>query len=162
MGNTVWEYINPVTRNGILTQGESPTMNPVFKIYRYSSKYSGLDGKELSRKGTIENYTTDVGNENSLPFDFKLRQNYPNPFNSTTTITYQLPDDGFATLNIYNILGQKIATLVNEFKPSGKYDINFNADNLASGVYIYKLKINFTKGKSVSFLSATKKFILLK
>jgi photosystem II stability/assembly factor-like uncharacterized protein len=90
----------------------------------------------------------------TTPNDFLLSQNYPNPFNPATTINYQLPQPGFATLKIYDVLGKEVATLVNEEQASGRYSVNFNAGGLASGVYIYRL----TAGK----YSASRKLILLK
>jgi Secretion system C-terminal sorting domain len=65
---------------------------------------------------------------------------YPNPFNPSTTISYQIPKDGLVTLNIYDMLGRKINTLVNKYQSVGKYEVNFNAANLSSGVYIYLLR----------------------
>ncbi|MFZ2325076.1 MAG: T9SS type A sorting domain-containing protein [Ignavibacteriaceae bacterium] len=97
---------------------------------------------------------TSVEDVKSLPTDFALEQNYPNPFNPTTTIRFSLPADNFVSLKIYNLLGQEIATLVNENKIAGNYNINFNASNLSSGVYLYKLDA----GK----FSAVKKLTLLK
>jgi hypothetical protein len=95
------------------------------------------------------------------PKEFSLEQNYPNPFNPTTKIRYtiappNLPKGeaiGKVTLKIYDILGNEVATLVNEEKPAGYYEVEFNASNLASGVYIYRL----TSGKFVS----TKKLMVL-
>lgn len=72
---------------------------------------------------------------------YDLFQNYPNPFNPTTTIRYQIPKSGNVTLKVYDILGAEVATLVNEEKVAGKYEVNFNAI-LASGVYLYKLQAN--------------------
>lgn len=86
--------------------------------------------------------------------EYALDQNYPNPFNPSTTIKFQLPKDGFVTLKVYDILGKEITTLINEEKSQGKYEVNFNASSLSSGVYIYKIQAgDFT---------ASKKLILLK
>jgi BNR repeat-like domain/Secretion system C-terminal sorting domain len=85
---------------------------------------------------------------------YRLNQNYPNPFNPTTTIRYELPQDGVVTIDIYNILGQKVKTILNEFKKADRYEVTFNAAGLASGVYIYRLKVN-------DFIQ-TKKMVLLK
>lgn len=85
---------------------------------------------------------------------FMLHQNYPNPFNPQTTITYQIKERGNVKITIYNILGSKIKELVNENKTAGKYSINFSAENLPSGIYIYRLTSNN--------FSETKKFTLLK
>ena len=81
-------------------------------------------------------------------------QNYPNPFNPTTTIQYVISSEQFVSLKIYDILGKEVATLVNSRKAIGNYKVNFNASNLTSGVYFYRIQAgNFTE---------TKKFILLK
>ncbi len=90
----------------------------------------------------------------SIPLEYALEQNYPNPFNPTTTISYQLPKDGMVTLKVYDILGAEVATLVNEEKIAGKYEVNFNARKLASGVYIYRLQ--------ASDYISVKKMMLLK
>jgi len=105
------------------------------------------------------NFSTITNFENFgvvIPSEFKLYQNYPNPFNSSTVITYHLPVKDFVTLKIYNILGNEVATLVNEEKPAGIYLVNFNSNlyNLASGVYFYRLT---TKN-----YSDTKKLLLIK
>jgi hypothetical protein len=86
--------------------------------------------------------------------EYNLEQNYPNPFNPNTTIKYEIKNSGLVKLNVYNILGSKVAELVNEFKAVGYYSVEFNASNLPSGVYIYELQ-------SSDFISS-KKMILLK
>lgn len=85
---------------------------------------------------------------------FKLAQNYPNPFNPSTTIKYSIPSSEFVTLKVYDILGNEVSTLVNEEKPAGNYEVNFNALNLPSGAYFYRLQ--------TGSLVETKKMILLK
>ena len=93
--------------------------------------------------------------------DYALDQNYPNPFNPITTISYQLPKDGIVTLKVYDMLGREVATLVNDkLKTMGRYNVNFNANSLASGVYIYQLKVNDLAGGNG--YTATKKLMLLK
>ena len=77
---------------------------------------------------------------NEAPKDYSLSQNYPNPFNPATNISYSLPYDGFVSLIIYDMSGREIQTLVNEFKQTGKYIVSFNASQLSSGVYFYKIK----------------------
>lgn len=86
--------------------------------------------------------------------DYAMEQNYPNPFNPSTTIRYQIPQCGLVTLKVYDILGKEIATLINEEKSQGRYEVNFNASFLASGVYFYRLNVNDHID--------TKKMILLK
>jgi hypothetical protein len=79
--------------------------------------------------------------ENDLPTKVELRQNYPNPFNPSTTIAYGLPQTGKVTLEVFDILGRRVATLLNgENKTAGRHTVNFNASNLASGMYIYRLQ----------------------
>jgi hypothetical protein len=86
--------------------------------------------------------TVGVENEDQIPTQYSLSQNYPNPFNPSTKIKYQMPKSGLTTLKIYDILGKEVATLVNENKMAGYYEINFDASQLASGIYIYQLKAN--------------------
>jgi len=97
---------------------------------------------------------TDVGENSSNPTVFKLYDNYPNPFNPSTSIRYSIPEGSFASIKIYNSLGSEVATLVNETKPAGTYEVEFNASDLSSGIYYYTLQAG-------SF-SETKKMILLK
>ncbi len=82
-------------------------------------------------------------NQGSLsPEQFELYPAYPNPFNPVTNISYQLPADSFVSLKVYDILGKEVAALVNEQQKTGRYNVNFNASHLASGVYIYELRTN--------------------
>lgn len=76
---------------------------------------------------------------NETPYSFTLSQNYPNPFNPTTNIKYQIANNNFVTLKIYNILGKEVTTLVNEKQTAGDYEIKFDAGKLSSGIYFYKL-----------------------
>lgn len=105
--------------------------------------------------------TPDAGKviEGAIPEEFELEQNAPNPFNPTTSILYHLPEDGFVTLDIYNLMGQKIRTLVNEQKSAGSYTAKWDGlddagRKVASGVYVYSIKAG-------SF-SDVKKMLLLK
>jgi hypothetical protein len=99
--------------------------------------------------------------EYAQPTEYKLEQNYPNPFNPTTKIRYSIPNvethnDASlrnVTLKIYDILGDEVATLVNEKKEAGYYEIEFNASSIASGVYIYRLQSgSFTSSKKMMVL----------
>lgn len=93
-------------------------------------------------------------NNNNLPVQFKLYQNYPNPFNPKTVISYELLVTNYVKLAVYDLTGREIKTLVNENQQAGKYEVDFSAERLASGVYFYKLQTdNFTE---------TKKMVLLK
>ncbi|MGD8306828.1 MAG: T9SS type A sorting domain-containing protein [Ignavibacteria bacterium] len=98
---------------------------------------------------------TDVTTElPGIPLTYELAQNFPNPFNPTTSIRFSIPESGLVTLKVYNIMGEEVATLLNEVKNVGNYDVQFDASRLASGVYLYSI----TSGNFVS----TKKMILLK
>ena len=93
-------------------------------------------------------------NTNLIPSDFSLYQNYPNPFNPSTTISWQVPVGSWQTFKIYDVLGNEVATLVDEYKPAGSYEVEWNASGLPSGIYFYQLKTeNFIE---------TKKMILMK
>ncbi len=92
--------------------------------------------------------------KNEIPVEFNLSQNYPNPFNPNTKISYSIPLPGFVTLKVYDVLGKEVATLINENKNAGNYIVEFNAENLTSGVYFYKLETNG--------FSAIRKMILMK
>lgn len=87
-----------------------------------------------------------VSDENRLIVEkYKLYQNYPNPFNAVTQISFALPEKGFVTLKIYDVLGREVAVLVNEHKEAGYYDVIWNAANVPSGVFFYKIAAgNFT------------------
>ncbi len=84
---------------------------------------------------------TDVDNRNAAPVtDYRLEQNYPNPFNPSTTIAFSLPVSGRVTLTIFNLLGEEVATLVNQERAAGRHSIRWNASNMQSGVYFYRLR----------------------
>ncbi|AFH50172.1 Peptidase S8/S53 subtilisin kexin sedolisin [Ignavibacterium album JCM 16511] len=93
-------------------------------------------------------------NHKKLPTEFLLEQNYPNPFNPTTKISWQSPVGSWQTLKVFDILGNEVATLVDEYKEAGRYEVEFDASNLSSGVYIYRLQAD-------AFVS-TRKMILLR
>lgn len=86
--------------------------------------------------------------------DFGLSQNYPNPFNPSTTISWQSPADGWQALKVYDLLGREVATLVDEFRSAGSYEVMFDASSLASGTYFYRL--------SAGSFTETKKLLLMK
>jgi len=102
----------------------------------------------------VKNPTGITETNNDLPEDFSLEQNYPNPFNPNTTISFSIPSKEFVTLKIYNLLGSEVATLANEERAAGTYEVNFSADKLPSGIYMYTL----SAGNYVQ----TNKMILLK
>jgi hypothetical protein len=88
-----------------------------------------------------------------LPKEYKLYQNYPNPFNQITMINYQLPIKSDVDLSIYNLLGQKVATLVDKRQSTGNYSMEWNASDFASGVYYYRLRAeNFNQIRKMVLL----------
>jgi hypothetical protein len=89
-----------------------------------------------------------------IPNEYSLEQNYPNPFNPVTKINFDLPKSGFVTLKVYDILGKEVATLLNDMKNAGSYNVDFDGASFSSGMYYYKLESN-------GFVS-TKKMMLIK
>lgn len=88
-----------------------------------------------------------------IPTEYSLYQNYPNPFNPLTKIQYDIPTDAKVQLKIYDILGREVKTLVNEFQNAGRYNVEFNASNFASGVYFYRIVTdNFSNTKKLMLL----------
>jgi len=115
----------------------------------HASSYFLLD--DLNLTGTA----TSVNDKNIIPAKFSLEQNYPNPFNPTTKIQYNLPQNSFVNLKVYNTIGKEVASLVNSVVPAGSHEVVFNASGLNSGIYFYTLKTgnNFVQ---------TRKMILMK
>jgi photosystem II stability/assembly factor-like uncharacterized protein len=109
--------------------------------------------KQIDYDGTFE-YSDIIEVEVGMPTEFSLEQNYPNPFNPTTTIKYQIPELSFVTIKVYDVLGNDIATLFNEEKSFGSYEVEFYATTLPSGIYFYRLQAG-------SFVE-TKKMVLMK
>jgi subtilisin family serine protease len=86
----------------------------------------------------------------TLPTEFNLSQNYPNPFNPATTISFALPSDNHISLKVYDILGKEVANLVDDYRSAGSYSVNFDASNLSSGIYVYKIQAgNFVDAKKL-------------
>ena len=118
-----------------------------------SFMFAGTDYNGIWRR-TISGVTAVNNNGLEKPSEFSLEQNYPNPFNPTTTIQYSIPKSGIVKLTVYNSLGETVKILVDNYKEAGTYTINFNASDLTSGIYFYRLSINN--------FSSVKKMILLK
>ena len=75
-----------------------------------------------------------------IPTVYALEQNYPNPFNPSTVINFSLPESGLVTLKVFNILGEEVATLINEMRSVGNYEVSFDASHLTTGMYIYRIE----------------------
>jgi hypothetical protein len=113
--------------------------------------------KQIDFDGTIE-YSNQVIVEVSAPEKFVLLQNFPNPFNPSTTIGFSIPQTSNVSVEIYNVVGEKVASLVKNTLEAGYHQINFDASNLSSGTYIYQLKASGQNGTFVE----TKKMLLMK
>ena len=117
---------------------ESPSMLDL-KFYN-NSFYLAINSQDSLILLKFRASPINIVNNTTIISDYKLYQNYPNPFNPVTKINYELPNDGKVKLMIYDILGREIKTLVNEVKQAGKYTVEFNGHNFASGVYFYRIE----------------------
>jgi len=160
-GEKVWEYVNPVTDEGPLVQGDTlPSFggvpwrkrNAVFRAYRYAPDYPGLVGKDLTPMGPIEvlDTSTERPEEDRV---LTLAQNFPNPFSQTTSIAFEVAEPRRVKLTVFNLLGQEVETLVDRFYGPGAYQVQFEKRKLPAGVYFYRLE------SSEAFL--TRKMILI-
>ncbi|MDW8436941.1 MAG: T9SS type A sorting domain-containing protein [Chloroherpetonaceae bacterium] len=123
----------------------------VGKTYVYSLRSVDYDGTVHNIQRTV---VVEVRQAPMRVYAYRLEQNYPNPFNPTTTITFSIKEAGFVSLKVFDVLGREVATLVNENRPAGAYSVQFDATNLAGGMYFYAL----TSGG----FSQTKKMMLVK
>ncbi|UCH66949.1 MAG: T9SS type A sorting domain-containing protein [Ignavibacterium sp.] len=144
-----WEKIAFVDGHGTTTKKQNYSFtDDNLNTGRYAYKL-----KQVDFNGSFE-YSDVVNIEIGQPLSFELFQNFPNPFNPTTTISFQVNEKGLTTLKVYDILGNEVATLVNEKMEAGSYNITYDAASLSSGTYIYQLRM----GNTVE----TKKMILLR
>jgi hypothetical protein len=153
----IWAQEN--LNNGIISSGASNSSNTDFKI-------NGTIAQPLVNFSSNGSYRVSSGfwpgfglvvrveDELSIPNNYELFYNYPNPFNPSTTIKYSIIKPGRVTLILYNSLGQKVETLIDEEKTIGTYSIAFDAKNISSGIYFYRIVAN-------DFVE-TKRMILLK
>jgi TQXA domain-containing protein len=150
-----------ITREIELSQfkinGQSVDLSNITLInYQLSKQFNASMSNydfSIRNSGIIANSVGITGNEGIVK-DYSLSQNYPNPFNPATTISFSIPTQDFVSLKVFNVLGKEVAVLVNDVKPSGIYEVSFDASSLSSGVYFYKLE-------SSSF-SEVKRMILMK
>ncbi len=161
--NTEWETIGFVQGHGNSNSPKSYEFiddNPPVGNLEYRLKQIDTDGTFEYYGTTIEvnNSVTSV-QRNSIPSEFNLEQNYPNPFNPETRIRYSLPSESRINIAIYNTLGQQIELLENKIQTAGTHELNFDASNLTSGVYIYRMVAEATDG-SVTFRKINKMLLL--
>ncbi len=150
----VWKYINPVTTEGILTQGFVTTdtagvwiiNNQVFRCYKYGSNYPGLVGKDLTPGDRIELYPKiAIYDETNVIKEFRLHDNYPNPFNPVTTIEFSVKEQEHVSITVYDMLGNKIKTLVSQIMEPGLKSVTWDSKDdseslVSSGVYFYSIQ----------------------
>ena len=135
-----WDYGFPNTditvSSGIVVDANTNCYVTGFK----DSLTSSQEYKTL-KYGKLGNAKPKFNNEsNNEPFQFMLNQNYPNPFNPSTEIKYSVPVNNLVTINVFNILGQNVSSIVNEYKNAGIYSVTFDGTNLATGVYFYTIE----------------------
>ncbi len=140
--NVLITLVSAFINAGILSSAEGqPLIDTAQAII--DAIQSGL-GKQVGDPVSLE----------QVPNEYKVFQNYPNPFNPTTTIHYELPLEGFVTLKVFDVLGKEIKTLIEGYKTEGRYEVEFDATALTSGMYFYRIQTG-------SFVE-TKKMILMK
>jgi photosystem II stability/assembly factor-like uncharacterized protein len=138
-------------------EGRGTSSEPKTYVYQDFNVNSGISYNYRIRQtdydGSVTVYNLAETVTFGTPVNFELSQNYPNPFNPSTTITFSIPQKSDVSVKIFDILGNEVATLVNETKEAGRYNINFNASNYSSGVYFYSIKAgNFTETKKMTLL----------
>jgi hypothetical protein len=156
-----WSKIGFVNGSGTTTE----INNYTFVDENSSEQKTFYRLKQLDFDGTFS-YSDEIEVDTSIPIRFSLDQNYPNPFNPSTKISWQSPVGSWQILKVYDILGNEVATLVNEYRNAGSYEVDFNPasriKNLVSGIYFYRLQVgNPLTGSGQSFVE-TKKMLLLK
>jgi len=107
-------------------------------------------GELLNSISVFDSISSDISSSGNIDYTYNLYQNYPNPFNASTIINFEVPKESFVTLKVYNLLGNEVATLINEEKTLGNYKVKFGGSDLPSGVYFYRMQSgNFTDIKKL-------------
>jgi len=150
----VWKYQNPVDGDNILNQGDQPVGNlQVFRCYKYPLDYSAFDGKNMTPGEPLR-----VNDDASEITKFKLYDNYPNPFNPTTTIEFAIFERDIVTVTVFDLLGNKVKTLVSTIMEPGIKSVNWDSKNssdriVSSGVYFYSIQAgDFIQTKKMMFV----------
>lgn len=136
--NSAYQKIGFVQGKGTSTQATGYTYSDI--VNQAGTYYYRL--RQVDFDGTFDYSNEIMVNVIALPGQYALAQNYPNPFNPSTTIEFVIPQSGFVNLSVFNLLGEKVAELVNEVKESGNHTVTFDASKLSSGTYIYTLNVN--------------------
>jgi hypothetical protein len=149
VGNEEWRTIGFVNGKGTTSELNNYSFidEPIESgLFTYRLKQVDYNGESK--------YSDEVEVNFIFANDYRLSQNYPNPFNPITTIEYQIPKSTFVTIKVYDVLGKEVVTLVNEEKPAGIHEVNFEPKDLTSGLYLYKI--------SAGGFEQTRKMLLLK
>ena len=149
VGANSWAKVGTVTGNGTTTETRSYSFSERVTTGNYSYRL-----KQIDFNGNFEYHNLSSEVNVGVPSEFALSQNYPNPFNPSTKIDYDIATDGNVSVVLFDMSGREVAKLVNDFKPAGYYTVSFNASNLSSGMYFYRI--------SASNFSQTKKMVLVK
>ena len=166
-GSLVWDYVNPVVNTGPLYQGQeiptqgsaqNSTLNRTFRVHRYPTDYLGFVGHDLEPMGPIELYMS-TQTLTYIPNNFKLHQNFPNPFNPETIIRYNLPENIIVNITVYDLLGRKVKTLVNQVQVAGSQSVVWDSNDdygerVGAGIFFYQIQAG-------GFIQ-TRKMVLLK
>jgi hypothetical protein len=154
LGNRKWTARYPVEFTFTSSEGKFIKLDSTGNIYITGEGDGSSSGLDI----IVLKYSTTTGirnNSNLIPKENKLFQNYPNPFNATTKIEFAIKENGAVQLVVFDILGRKIYSLVDNYRSAGKYETTFDASNLSSGIYFYRLSF---KGEVID----NKKLFLIK
>ncbi|MBK7254195.1 MAG: T9SS type A sorting domain-containing protein [Ignavibacteria bacterium] len=146
---TEWTKVGNVAGSGTTSEVRNYTFTDRANTGKFNYRL-----KQLDVNGNFEYFNLSSEIEVGVPNSFDMSQNYPNPFNPSTKINYDLPVDGNVSIVLYDLTGRQVASIVNEVKTAGYYTVSFNASNLASGMYFYRI--------SASNFVSTKKMVLVK
>jgi len=149
VGANSWAKVGTVTGNGTTNETRSYSFSERVTTGNYSYRL-----KQIDFNGNFEYHNLSSEVNVGVPSEFALSQNYPNPFNPSTKIDYDIATDGNVSVVLFDMSGREVAKLVNDFKPAGYYTVSFNASNLSSGMYFYRISANN--------FSQTKKMVLVK
>ncbi|MBK6877211.1 MAG: T9SS type A sorting domain-containing protein [Ignavibacteria bacterium] len=149
VGANSWAKVGTVTGNGTTNETRSYSFTERVTTGNYSYRL-----KQIDFNGNFEYHNLSSEVNVGVPSEFALSQNYPNPFNPSTKIDYDIATDGNVSVVLFDMSGREVAKLVNDFKPAGYYTVSFNASNLSSGMYFYRISANN--------FSQTKKMVLVK
>ena len=146
---------NEILVSGIVDTFVLVNLSPQSKYYWrvLSENAAGTSAWSTTWNFTTGTYTGTDDEIVTLPKEYTLRQNYPNPFNPMTTIKYAVPKTSLVSIKVYDLTGQEVASLINEIKEVGTYEVKFDARNLASGIYLYRMFAgDFTAVKKLNVL----------